>query len=259
MDDTDHLKLPGGVDWQTWLDRHDRMQERYSFMRDERFLLIARLISETQEQPARILDLGCGAGILMLSLLEALPQTEVLGIDLDPTVLWLSHARLDRFGKRCRLIPGDFLDPSWPQAVDGPVGAVVSSQTLHMLHSGQLAPLYGQIARVLRPGGIFLSADHARSDSPAIQQAWERQRREVAAQKAEQHGDDWDGFWDAYSEAIGADTSEIHGRLYGGAKERRKERLPLSWHLARLLESGFCSAECFWRREYDAIYEGVRA
>ena len=178
------------LDWPLWLDRHDRMHERYFIRRDERFQLIARLISETQKHPIRVLDLGCGAGALMFSVLEALPQAEVMGIDFDPTVLWLAGVRLESFGQRCRLIMTDFLDASWSKTIEGPLDAVISAQTLHMLDASQLTPLYSQIAQVLRPGGIFLSADHARSDSPAIQQAWERKRREVRTQETDQDGND---------------------------------------------------------------------
>ena len=259
MDNITDLKRPDDLDWHLWLDRHDRMHERYFIRRDERFQLIARLISETQEHPIRVLDLGCGAGALMFSILEALPRAEVMGIDFDPTVLWLAGVRLESFGQRCRLIMTDFLDASWPNTIEGPLDAVISAQTLHMLDASQLTPLYNQIAQVLRPGGIFLSADHARSDSRAIQQAWERQRREVRAQEADQDGSDWDDFWSAYPEALGVDISEIHGRLYGGRNRRKKETLPLVWHLRRLLDSGFSSAECFWRCEFDAVYGGERS
>jgi SAM-dependent methyltransferase len=259
MSDFKELKPPDDIDWHIWLNRHDRMQKRYFVMRDERFELIGRLISETQEHPIRVLDLGCGAGGMMSSILEAIPQAEVIGIDFDPTFLWLSDARLKRFGKRCRLIMTDFLDTSWLKAVGGSLAAVVSAQTFHMLDSGQLAPLYRQIAQILRPGGIFLSADHARSDSPAIQQAWEHMRAEAGAQATEQDSDDWDGFWKAYSLALGVDITEIHERLYGGRRRRKKERLPLAWHLSRMMESGFASADCFWRSEYDAVYGGQRS
>jgi len=256
VDDFPDLKPPGDFDWHLWLDRHDKMQKQYFIRRDERFQLMTRLIKETQEHPIRVLDIGCGAGNLMFSILEALPQAEVLGIDFDPTVLWLSGARLEPFGQRCRLIMTDFLDASWPDTVEGPFSAVVSSQTLHMFDADQVAPLYHRIAQVLVPGGIFLSADHARSDSPAFQEVWERQRAEVRARETRQDGDDWDRFWEEYPAELGIDIHEIHGRLYGGRKRRKKVRLPLAWHLSRMLESGFSSAECFWRHEYDAVYGG---
>jgi SAM-dependent methyltransferase len=257
MSDPADLKPPEGLDLGTWLERYDRMQEQYVMTRGEPFELMVRLIRETQDPPIRVLDLGCGTGALMYSLLEALPQAQTIGIDLDPTALWLAGARLERFGKRHTLIAADFLDPSWPETVDGPLAAVVSSQTVHMLNADQVEPLYQKISEVLRPGGIFLSVDHVRSDSPAIQGIWDRQRAEARANEGRQDGEDWHGFWEAYSRALGVDISEVHGPLYGG-RERKRERLPLIWHLDRLLASRFTSAECFWRREYDALYGGER-
>ena len=257
MSDLAGLKPPDGLDFKMWLERHDKMQEQYVMTRGVPFELMVRLIGETQDLPVRVLDLGCGAGGLMYSLLEALPQAETIGIDLDPTALWLAGARLERFGKRQRLIAADFLDPSWPETVDGQLAAVVSSQTVHMLNADQVEPLYHKISEVLRPGGIFLCVDHVRSDSPGIQKTWERLRDEARAEKTDEDGEDWHGFWEAYSRALGVDISEVHGRLYGG-RERKRERLPLIWHLDRLLASGFTSAECFWRREYDALYGGER-
>lgn len=259
MDNLADLKPPGDFDWQVWVNRHDRMSERYFVKRDERFRMIIRLISDTQDHPIRVLDLGCGAGVLMFSVLEAFSKAEVIGVDFDPTVLWISEARLKHFGKRCRLIMTDFLDPSWTGHIEDPLDAVISSQTFHMLSAQQLVPLYRQVAEILRPGGIFISADHVRSDSPAIQEAWERQRREVRDEEARDDADDWDGFWKDYSGALGVDLSEIHRRLYGGRERGKKEKLPLVWHLSRLLESGFRSAECFWRREFDAVYGGERS
>jgi SAM-dependent methyltransferase len=235
------------------------MSKRYFVKRDERFQLIIRLIRETQGHPTRILDLGCGAGVLMLTVLEAFPQVEVTGIDLDPTVLWLARARLRGFGARCRLIMTDFLEPAWTGLIDGSLDAVISSQTFHMLGGQRLAPLYKQIGEILRPGGIFVSADHVRSDSPAIQGAWERQRREARDEEVQPDADDWDDFWREYSGALDLDLGVIRRRLYGGHEQGENERLPLVWHLNRLLESGFCSAECFWRSEFDAVYGGERS
>lgn len=153
----------------------------------------------------------------------------------------------------------DFLEAAWTRSVGGLFDVVLSAQTFHMLNAGQLVPLYRQLTQILRPGGIFLCADHARSDSPAIQHAWELQRSEIEVRGVSQERDDWDGFWAAFSDALRVDHSEIRERLYGGRRSHKKERLPLVWHLTRMLESGFGSADCFWRHEYDAVYGGERS
>ncbi len=48
-------------------------------------------------------DLGCGTGSLMATVLEYFPDVEVIGIDFDPTVLFLSNARLMPFSHRAKI------------------------------------------------------------------------------------------------------------------------------------------------------------
>ena len=91
-----------------------------------------------------------------------------------------------------------------------------------------------------------------------IQQAWDRLHTEVRTQEAHHDSDDWDGFWDKYSKAIGLNNREIHQRLLKEYKGAKKERLPLVWHLNQLIESGLSYVDCFWRCSFDAIYGGIR-
>lgn len=258
MKSLNDITPPDNLDWHVWMDRYDKMSEQYSVKRNERFQIIVRLIRETQPARMRVLDLGCANGSLMLSVLDAIPQAEVIGIDYDPTVMWLSKAKLQRFGKRYRLILTDLRDSSWTKSVQEPLEAVISSHTLHMFDASQLASLYRQISQVLRPDGIFLNSDQVRSNSPMIQQAWDRLHTEVRTQEAHHDSDDWDGFWDKYSKAIGLNIREIHQRLLKEYKGAKKERLPLVWHLNRLIESGLSYVDCFWRCSFDAIYGGIR-
>jgi SAM-dependent methyltransferase len=252
------LKPPEGFDWPYWVDRWERMQERYLVKRAERFATMIRILRETQEPISRILDLGCGPGSLLLLLLESLPQAEVYGIDFDPTMLLLARERLARFGRRVHLVLTDLRDASWCAALPAPMDAVVSATALHWLVPGQLTALYCQLVRLLRPGGIFLNADHVGSDYPPIQKAWERHRAHLRAQGGDAAADDWDGYWDAYAIALGLDIREIHQRVIGGWEGGVEDGLPLTWHFDELRESGFRSVDCFWRCDCDAIYGGIR-
>lgn len=249
---------PAGLDWQSWVDRWDRMQERYLVQRAERFEVIARLIRATQQTVAKVVDLGCGTGSLMLGVLEAFPDAEVFGIDFDPTLLWLARARLERFGNRPHTELLDLRDPSWTDSIATPVDAVVSATALHWLRPAQLAGVYDGVARILKPGGVFLNADHVGSDSAEIQREWECHRTETRKQEDKCQSDDWDGFWAAYSKALELDTQEIHQGLGRGWEGGVEEGLPLPWHLDRLREHGFVHVDCFWRCDCDAIYGGVR-
>jgi SAM-dependent methyltransferase len=258
------IPLPEGFEALHWAARWDRMQDYYLVRRGGRFEMVIRLLRATQPLACRVLDLGCGPGSLMLAMLESLPEIQVWGIDFDPAALLLARERLaaceHSTGRGACLIMADLRDGGWTEDLPGPMDAVVSATALHWLRPGELAALYGQIASVLRPGGILLNADHVGSDFGPIQEAWEEHRQEMrAAEMRSAVVEDWDGFWAAYTRALGLDAREVDQRAMGGWEGGVEEGLPLAWHLDRLRESGFRAVDCFWRCDCDAIYGGIRA
>ena len=242
-------------DWQPWIDRWERMQERYLVDRAERFAVMIRMVRATQPSVSRVLDLGCGPGSLMCQFLKDFPDAQVVGIDLDQTLLRLARAQLTNFGERAKIIQADLRESSWVQLASQ-FDAVVSSTALHWLAPEQLATLYVQVAQVLRPGGIFLNADHVGSESPSIQQAWERHRDELLKSKTT-NADDWNGFWKAYAQALEVNHDEIHQRLEATYAKGVEQGLPLSWHFHELQTKGFLYVDCFWRSDGDAVYGGI--
>ena len=252
------IALPPGFDWQHWITRWERMQERYVVGRDERFAVMMRMIRATQPAALRVLDLGCGPGSLTLRVLEAFPDAQVVGIDFDPTLLALARAQLARFGNRVKLVRADLRDSSWAESVAAPFDVVVSATALHWLAAEQLAGVYRRVGQVVRPGGIFLNADHVGSDSAPIQKAWEKHRDEMLAQGANTAADDWSGFWKAYGQVLSVDIEEIHQRM-ARDQEGVEQGMPLAWHFHELKASGFRHVDCFWRSDGDAIYGGIRA
>jgi len=272
--------LPPGLDWQHWVERWDRMQARYLVKREERFALLARLVRgeathrEGKGPSAQVVDLGCGPGSLMEVMLDAMPRAEVWGIDFDPAALLLARARLARYGERAHLALADLRSPTWTDGLRAvsrllrEVDAVISATALHWLKPGPLATLYGQIAALLRPGGLFLNADHVGSDCPSLQAAWERHRAEMRAAQGNrilirggsesEFADDWDSFWTAYTAALGLDAAEADARVLGGWDGGVEQGLPLAWHLDALREAGFGAVDCFWRCDCDAIYGGFK-
>lgn len=252
------LDLPPGFDGASWMARWERMQGHYLVRRSERFETMARLVADTQPAPSRLLDLGCGPGCLMAVLLETFPSAEVTGVDFDPTILLLGRAHLASFAPRAQLLLRDLRDPAWADALGGPFDAVLSATALHWLEREPLAALYGQIAALLRPGGILLNADHVGSEWPTIQHSWERHRERMRAAEGPAEADDWDGFWAAYGRALGLDEQDIKGRMLGGWSGGVEDGLPLAWHLDVLRDCGFVAVDCFWRSDADAIYGGIR-
>jgi SAM-dependent methyltransferase len=232
------------------------MQERYLVRRGERFAMIIRMIRATQGTPARVVDLGCGTGSLTEHILEAFPECAVVGLDVDPTMLLLARPRLAKFGDRVKLFECDLRDERWPECIEGPVDAVVSATSLHWVSPDALSEVYKQIAGILKPGGIFLNADHVASEDPNIQKSWEEYRQEMRGAESPQDSDTWDEFFEAYAAALNVSMDRM-GEKSIGEWEGIEDGMPLAWHVARLRGCGFVSVDCFWRCNCDAIYGGI--
>lgn len=244
------------LDWRHWVERFDRMQERYLVGRRERFEIVVGTIRSVCPQPERILDLGCGTGSLTEAVLEGFPACQVVGVDLDASLLLLAKHRLDRFGGRAVLLNEDLRGGGWVDLAGSNFDAAVSATALHWLSAEHLATLYRRLGDLLKPGGIFLNADHVAGEHPAIQKAWEKQKRTALAPLADREG--WSEFWRAFAAALGWDESKM-GEKVVGEWEAVEDGMPLAWHFDRLRESGFGAMDCFWRFAGDAIYGGLKS
>lgn len=248
---------PDNLDWRDWVERYDRMQERYLAARHERFNIIVGIIAATHRCPRKVLDLGCGTGSLSLRILEAFPRCRLIGIDLDETLLMLAARRLSRFRRRVKLVRADLRKGGWLRAAGNGFDGVVSATALHWLSADQLAGLYRQLGSIIKPGGIFLNADHVASECQVIQRAWLKHREVARRDQAPRQADTWWEFCRAYAAALNRDPGEMGSNVVG--KWEGVERgMPLAWHFDRLRESRFTDPECFWRRDCDAIYGAVR-
>jgi SAM-dependent methyltransferase len=92
-----------------------------------------------------VLDVGCGDGYLLALIRERHPGAALIGVDLSTAELALAAARL----------PDAALHPCRAQTLplaDSSVAAVVSHLALMLMEP--VAPVFSEIARVLRPGGV---------------------------------------------------------------------------------------------------------
>ncbi|HUJ08600.1 MAG TPA: class I SAM-dependent methyltransferase [Verrucomicrobiae bacterium] len=253
------LQPPSNIQWQHWVERWDKMQERYLVRRAERIELLVGLVRGVVSPVERVLDLGCGTGSLMQPFLDAFPDAEVYGVDFDPVLLPLAQERLRTYGARARLVLADLRTDAWRAQLPGLVDAAISSTALHWLTEAQLSNLYRQLSSVVRSRGLFVSADHVASRRQDVQKFWEQNREQMRRVETKQDGEDWEGFWEAYTQALGlSGQRRVTERVLGGWDGGVEEGLPLEWHFAELTASGFSHPECFWRCDCDAIYGAFR-
>ncbi|MDH3692770.1 MAG: methyltransferase domain-containing protein [Gammaproteobacteria bacterium] len=109
-----------------------------------------------------VLDLGCGLGGADIILVRDYGANTVVGIDVERSVLEraIATAREHDLGHRIeyrRVNPG-------PLPLDGASFDIVFTKDV-MVHIPDKLGLYGEIFRVLRPGGVFVGGDWLR-DNP---------------------------------------------------------------------------------------------
>jgi len=202
--DSDGEIMPTMQDARRWLERWDRQQEYYIVDREERFAVMADVVTGAVQRPdPLIVDLGAGPGSLSVRLLDRIPHATVVAVDADPLLLGLARAAYgDRPG--LRIVDHDLRKPDWVDALALPrrPNAFVSTTALHWLTRAQLADVYRGCGAIAAPGAVLVNGDHMYDPSKtrlhALAQHVSRQR---AARVGLDASEDWDSWWKAVGEA----------------------------------------------------------
>jgi SAM-dependent methyltransferase len=241
---------------QQWIERWDRMQERYLVARAERFDRMVRIVRAIQADPKTILDLGCGTGSVSFRMAEAFPNCRIVSVDMDFTLLPLARSRCAGMEDRVSFVEVDLRSPSWVEQVPRDCSAVVSATALHWFNPSQLRTLYFALPQVMAPGALLVNADHVGSDAGGIQRMWEESRDRMRL-LSDSRGEDWSGFWREYLAELGPEVSQRRQEVLR-PWQGIESGLPLWWHLNVLQEAGFEGVDCFWRLDCDVIYGGIK-
>lgn len=118
-------------------------------------------------QPSRILDAGTGTGYCARWVASRYRDAEVLGLDLSRSMLEQSRRRAPRWFSRHRYVGADVAAiPLASSSVD----LVISSLTLQWCDD--LARVFAELRRVLRPGGLLMFATFGPDTLRELRDAW---------------------------------------------------------------------------------------
>ncbi len=104
----------------------------------------------------RVLDIGCGTGGPARILVKECGVASLLGIDVEPQILARARRRIAAAGLESR-IPLCLVAPGPLPFAEASFDCVFSKDSL--IHVADKAALFGEVLRVLRPGGVFAASD----------------------------------------------------------------------------------------------------
>jgi len=247
------------IDAAAWQESWDRQQEAYLPGREERFGAMLDAVEVVADgRPPQILDLAGGTGSISLRVLGRFPEATTTLLDLDPVLLAIARASLP---DRSTVVDADLRTPAWLAALPHrDFDAVLTSTALHWVAADRLAALYREIYDALRPGGVFINADHMPDDGLPDLNARLLARRE--ARRLTRHAAgavlNWRAWWDhvAADPVLGplvARRTEVFGETPSA-----EFTPPLSWHVGALRDAGFTEVGIVWRGGGDAAVAAVR-
>ena len=113
-----------------------------------------------------LLDAGCGTGLMALRIAAQHPGCTVQGIDLSPKMIAVARQDAEEQGVAVDFRVGSIVEMPYP---DGAFDMVLTNIMYHHLDLAEKQQSVVEIARVLKPGGRYVSAEFGPRAKTALQ------------------------------------------------------------------------------------------
>lgn len=138
----------------------------------DQLAIMLRVLAAAGIPLKKVIDLGCGSGVLVRAIVAQYPDAEVMLVDFSEPMLaaardaWAQHSPIPQF------VAADLASSDWIKAVrgDAPYDAVVSGYAIHHLSDTRKHDLFAEIFELLGAGGTFVNIEHVASATPWIEQ-----------------------------------------------------------------------------------------
>ncbi|MGA2068729.1 MAG: class I SAM-dependent methyltransferase [Thermoguttaceae bacterium] len=211
----------------------------------EQIDVMLRLLRESLPKVERLLDLGCGDGILGRSVLAAYPDARAVFLDFSQAMIQAARKKCGGEGTRTVFVVQDLGLGDWAQSVREhfPFDLVVSGFAIHHLPDRRKRELYQEVFALLSPGGMFLNLEHVSSASSPAARAFD----ELMV----------DSLWTFHRKQGGTRSKEEVAREYCHRPDKEANILaPVEEQCRWLKEIGFVEVDCWFKVLELALFGG---
>ena len=129
--------------------------------------VMLKIVQQWCPNPQKILDLGCGDGVLGRALWDQYPDSQISFLDFSDPMLDALKSKLGEESSAI-ILKVDFSNPQWVQHLNGPLDLVLSGFAIHHQSDRRKQQLYKEIYEILAQGGVFLNLEHVASATEAL-------------------------------------------------------------------------------------------
>jgi tRNA (cmo5U34)-methyltransferase len=123
---------------------------------DKYYACVSKPIDNTQNM-IEILDLGCGTGLEIESILKKTPNARITCIDMSEGMLDLLKEKYMKYMDRINIINGSYVDLPYGE---NKYDYVVSVMTMHHWKYDEKKCIYKKIGNALKNGGKYIEGDY---------------------------------------------------------------------------------------------------
>ena len=208
----------------------------------EQIDVLLRVVRHAIPKVGRLLDLGCGDGILGRTVMTEYPQAN--GVFLDFSEHMIEAAKMKADNRRATFVVQDLALNSWMQSLGTkPFDLVLSGLAIHHLPDERKRALYQEVFDLLKPGGLFLNLEHVAPRSEWAKQAF----------------DDLfvDSLWSHHQKLGGTKTREaVEEEWYHRPDKTENILAPVEMQCQWLQAIGFRDVDCFFKLFQLALFGG---
>jgi len=137
----------------------------------DQIAIMLRVVAGGGRPLRRLLDVGCGSGVIAQALLAEHRGANATLVDFSEPMLARARQALATSSPAPRFVVGDLADSAWVESVrsDAPFDVVASGYAIHHLTDARKRALYAEIFALLAPGGTFVNIEHVASASAAVE------------------------------------------------------------------------------------------